>query len=203
MLFDNGTTTEQLTALITEARDFFRLQSKHIALQTTEVLTRLLAAIALWGTIVLIGSLVLLFGSFALAYSLGNLLGSAVWGFAIIAAVLLLLCFIVYANRTAWIVVPVAKFMVSLFASSMQNASREAVAMEKARVQADLDKCQTELHQTASSLFTPQPETRDNWERATRLVSNSMSIYRGVQFGLSAITAFRTVFKLGRKRRSK
>ncbi len=201
MLFENGQTTEQLTNLFTEARNYWQLQRKNLSFETAEVLTRLLAAIAFWGIVILIGALVLLFGSFALAYLLGNMLGSSVWGFTIITAVLLLLGLLIYANRKAWIVVPVGKFMLSLFASQLKTTTSEAVAIEKAQVKSNLDASQTQLRQSANALFTPAPESKDRWERASRLVSNGMSIYRALQLGLSAVAAFRTVFGLGRKHR--
>lgn len=200
MFFDKGQTTEQLTSLLTEARNYLGLQQKNISLQTTEVLTRLLTAIALWGIIILVGALVLLFASFALAYLIGLWLGSEVWGFAIIAGVLLLITLLIYANRTAWIAVPVGKFMVSLFASKMQGQSREAVTMEKAHVQEKLDESQTLMRTTANSLFSPEPESKDRWDRATRLLANGVDIYRAVQFGLSALAAVATVFGLGRRK---
>ena len=203
MFFDKGQTTEQMTSLFTEARNYLDLQRKNLSLETTEVLTKLLTGIALWGIVILIGALVLLFASFALAYLLGNLLGSSVWGFAIIAGVLLLLTLLIYANRTAWIAVPVGKFMISLFASSLQGQSREAVALEKAHVQDKLDESQTQMRTTANALLSPQPESKDRWERASRLVSNGVDIYRAIQYGLSAIASISTVFGLGlgRKRR--
>ncbi|MBQ9284716.1 MAG: hypothetical protein IJ209_00300 [Bacteroidaceae bacterium] len=201
MLFDKGQTTEQMTTLITEARNYWNLQRKNISLETTEVLTRLLTAIALWGIIILVGALVLLFASFALAYLLGVWLGSEVWGFAIIAGVLLFITLLIYVNRTAWIAAPVGKFMVSLFASQMQDPTREAVAMEKAHVKEKLDESQTLMRTTASSLFSPKPQSKDRWDRATRLLANGVDIYRAVQFGLSAVTAVATVFGLGRRKR--
>lgn len=203
MLFGKGQTTEQMTNLFSEARNYLDLQRRNLSLETTEVLTRLLTGIALWGIIILVGAIILLFASFALAYLLGNWLGNEVWGFAIIAGVLLIITLLIYVNRTAWIAIPVGKFMISLFASKLQGQSREAVALEKAHVQDKLDESQAQMRNTANALFTPEPESKNRWERASRLVSNGVDIYRAVQYGLSAIAAISTVFGLGlgRKRR--
>ncbi len=201
MFFDNGQTTEQITSLLSEARNYWQLQRKNLSLETSEVLGKLLSAMALWALIILIGALVLLFGSFALAYLLGNLLGSHVWGFAIIAAVLLLLVVLIYANRRAWIVVPIGKFIVGIFASQMTAQTSEAVALERAHVKESIGQSEAQMRQSANALFTPQPASKDRFERASRLVANGMSIYRALQIGISALTAFQTVFGLGRRKR--
>lgn len=201
MFFENGQTTEQMSRLFTEAKQYWTLQKQHLSLQTTEVLTRLLSAIALWAIVILIGSLVLLFASFAIAFWLGGLLGNTVWGFVIIAAVLLVVTLLVYANRTAWIIVPVTRFMVSLFVSSLTSHTREGVAMEKVRVQEKLDESQLQMRETASTLLSPLPEAKNRWDRATGLFQNGMSIYRGLQLGISAIAAFRAIFGRGKRRR--
>jgi len=200
MFFDNGQTTEQMSQLFTEARQYWSLQKQNLSLQTTEVLTRLLSAIALWAIIILIGALVLLFASFAIAFWLGGLLGNTVWGFVIIAAVLFIVTLLVYANRTAWIISPVTKFMVGLFASSLPSPTREAVAIEKVRVQEKLNENQTHMRETATTLLSPMPEAKNRWDRATGLLQNGMSLYRGLQLGLSAIAAFRIIFGRGKSK---
>ncbi len=201
MLFNNEQTTEQITSLFTEARNYWQLQRKNLSLETSEVLSKLLSAVALWALVILIGALVLLFGSFAVAYLLGNLLGSQVWGFTIIAVVLLLLVMLIYANRRAWIVVPIGKFVIGIFASQMAAQTREAVALERAHVKESIGQSESQMRQSANALFTPQPESKDRFERASRLLANGMSIYRALQIGLSALTAFQTVFGFGRLRR--
>ena len=108
-------------------------------------------------TLILVGSLVLLFGSFAMAYWLGNLTGSTTLGFGIIAAVLVLIAVVVYANRMSWIVLPTTRFMVSLLASSLAVPSQEGIAMEKAHLSEQLDANQRDMKNTATSLLAPPP----------------------------------------------
>ena len=91
MLFANEQMTSQMGALLEEGRQYWNLQKKYLGLHTAEVLTRLLSRIALVLILILVGSLVLLFGSFALAFWLGALLDSTTLGFCIIAGLLLLL----------------------------------------------------------------------------------------------------------------
>jgi len=201
MLFSSEHTTAQMSLLFEEARQWWGLQKQFVSLSATEVLTRLFSAIALWTILILVGSMVLLFASFALAYWLGDLLGSTMLGFGIIAAGLLLLVTLVWANRRAWIVVPTTRFMVSLFVSSLKVPTQEGIAMEKERVGQQLEENQTALRDTAGSMLAPAAEARNGWESATNLLQNGMTIFRGVQIGLGAVAAFRRVFGRSRRRR--
>ena len=145
--------------------------------------------------------MVLLFAGFALAYWLGTLLNNEVLGFAIVAGGLLLVSFIFYVNRKAWVVVPTAQFIVSLLASALTQPTEEGLAQEKERVTQKLEENQNEIKETANRLMAPIPAARNRWESAANLLQNGWNIYRGLQMGLSAVAAIRSVFGLGRKRR--
>lgn len=201
MLFANEQMTSQMGALLEEGRQYWNLQKKYLGLHTAEVLTRLLSRIALVLILILTGSLVLLFGSFALAFWLGTLLDSTTLGFCIIAGLLLLLAFVVYANRVNWIVAPTTRFLVSLLATSLVVPSQEGIAMEKSHLREQLDDYQRDMKDTANALLSPLPEAKNRWDSAANLFQNGMSIYRGIQLGVSAIVALRSVFKLGRRRK--
>ena len=201
MLFANEQMTAQMGQLLDEGRRYWDLQKKYLGLHLAEVLTRLLSTVALVLTLILVGSLVLLFGSFAMAYWLGNLTGSTTLGFGIIAAVLVLIAVVVYANRMSWIVLPTTRFMVSLLASSLAVPSQEGIAMEKAHLSEQLDANQRDMKDTATSLLAPPPESKNCWDTAANLFQDGMSSYRGIQLGVSAIVALRSVFKLGHRRR--
>ena len=174
MNFTNEQTTARMTDLFEQARRYLRLQKDYLSLHGVEVLTRLFSAIALAAILILVGFLVVLFGSFALAYWLGELLGSHILGFTIIAGVLLLCTLLVYANRKAWIVLPTTRFMVSLLTPQITIPTQEGITLEKERVHDQL---------------------------ATNLLQNGLTVYRALQLGLSAVAAARTVFGLGKLRR--
>lgn len=201
MLFSNEQTTAQMSQLFGEARQWWELQKQYLSLHGTEILTRLFSAIALWAILILVGAMVLLFGSFALAFWLGDLLGSTMLGFGIIAVVLLLAVMLVWANKRSWIVLPITRFMVSLLVSELAVPTQEGVALEKEHVRKQLENSQGEMRQTASNILSPATEARNGWDNAMGLFQNGMTIYRGVQIGLGAVAAFRSFFKLGKKRR--
>ena len=196
----NEQTTSQFTHLFEQVRDYLTHQKDLLSLNTVQVLTRLFSMLLLWTVLLLVGSLVILFASFALAYWLGNLLGNNVLGFVIIAGVLLLSACIFYLNRRAWVFTPIMGFMVSLLASYLTPPTEEAVVLEKERLTQKIEKEQHEIKETTNTLMNPVHTARNRWESAANLLQNGWNIYRGLQLGLSAVAAIRRVFGLGRKR---
>lgn len=192
-----------MSQLIEQARQYFTLQKNYLSLHGVEILTRLFSAIALAAILILVGFLVILFGSFALAYWIGELLDSQILGFVIIAALLLLTAVLVWANRMAWIVMPTVHFMIGLLATEVVQPTLEGVVAEKKRLEEQLADSQLEMKDNAHQLLVPQPEARNRWEYAINLFHNGLTIFRGVQLGLSFIEATRRIFGLGKKRRRK
>jgi len=193
-------TTSQFTRLFEQVRDYLTMQKDLLSLNSVQVLTRLLSMILLWTVLLLVGSLVILFASFAIAYWLGNLLESEVLGFIIVAGVLLLSACIFYLNRRAWVFAPITGFMVSLLASFLTPPTEEAINLEKERLTQKIEENQQEIKDTANTLLNPMQTARNRWESAAHLLYNGWNIYRGLQLGLSAVAAIRRVFGRGRKR---
>lgn len=77
-------------------------------------MTVILSAILIVTVLLLLGSIVLLFLTFALAYYLGDVLGSLSLGFGLISAFILLLTVIFYLNRNRMVIQPMARFMTKL-----------------------------------------------------------------------------------------
>ena len=196
----NEQTTSQFTHLFEQVRDYLTHQKDLLSLNTVQVLTRLFSMLLMWTVLLLVGSLVILFASFALAYWLGNLLGNNVLGFVIIAGVLLLSACIFYLNRRTWVFTPIMGFMVSLLASYLTPPTEEAVVLEKERLTQKIEEEQHEIKETTNTLMNPVQTARNRWESAANLLQNGWNIYRGLQLGLSAVAAIRRVFGRGRKR---
>ena len=201
MTITNEQTTSRMSQLLEQARQYFTLQKNYLSLHGVEILTRLFSAIALAAILILVGFLVILFGSFSLAYWIGELLDSHVLGFAIIAVVLLLAAILIWANRMAWIVMPTVHFMIGLLATEVVQPTLEGVVAEKKRLEEQLADSQSEMKDNAHQLLAPQPEARDRWDYAMNLFHNGLTIFRGVQLGLSFVEATRRIFGLGRRRR--
>ena len=204
MLFFSEQNTNQMHQLLEDGKDYLELQKRYIGLQSAETLTKLLSAIAVWAIVILVGALVLLFACVALAFWLGSITGSIAIGFSVIAAVLLLLIIVIYANRKRWITEPASAFLVSLTAPPAPNEtyaqSIEQTTAERTRVGAELAMRRNQMKQTAQTLLEPTTKAASKWESAGNLIQNGMAIFKGIQWGVSAIAAVRLMLG-GKKRR--
>ena len=113
-MFSNSKKIESIGKLLLEFKKYLELQKEFVKLDATEKMTVILSAILIVTVLLLLGSIVLLFLTFALAYYLGDVLGSLSLGFGLISAFILLLTVIFYLNRNRMVIQPMARFMTKL-----------------------------------------------------------------------------------------
>ena len=113
-MFSNSKNIESIGKLLLEFKKYLELQKEFVKLDATEKMTVILSAILIVTVLLLLGSIVLLFLTFALAYYLGDVLGSLSLGFGLISAFILLLTVIFYLNRNRIVIQPMARFMTKL-----------------------------------------------------------------------------------------
>ena len=113
-MFSNSKNIESIGKLFLEFKKYLELQKEFVKLDATEKMTVILSAILIVTVLLLLGSIVLLFLTFALAYYLGDVLGSLSLGFGLISAFILLLTVIFYLNRNRMVIQPMARFMTKL-----------------------------------------------------------------------------------------
>ena len=113
-MFSNSKNIESIGKLLLEFKKYLELQKEFVKLDATETMTVILSAILIVTVLLLLGSIVLLFLTFALAYYLGDVLGSLSLGFGLISAFILLLTVIFYLNRNRMVIQPMARFMTKL-----------------------------------------------------------------------------------------
>ena len=113
-MFSNSKNIESIGKLLLEFKKYLELQKEFVKLDATEKMTVILSAILIVTVLLLLGSIVLLFLTFALAYYLGDVLGSLSLGFGLISAFILLLTVIFYLNRKRMVIQPMARFMTKL-----------------------------------------------------------------------------------------
>ena len=113
-MFSNSKNIESIGKLLLEFKKDLELQKEFVKLDATEKMTVILSAILIVTVLLLLGSIVLLFLTFALAYYLGDVLGSLSLGFGLISAFILLLTVIFYLNRNRMVIQPMARFMTKL-----------------------------------------------------------------------------------------
>lgn len=120
-MFSNNKNIESIGQLFLEVKKYLELQKEYVKLDAAEKLTITLSTILIVAVLLLLGSIVLLFLTFALAYYLGNVLGSLPIGFSIIAAFVLLLAAIFYLNRNRMVIQPLARFMTKLIITKEED----------------------------------------------------------------------------------
>lgn len=113
-MFSNSKNIESIGKLLLEFKKYLELQKEFVKLDATEKMTVILSAILIVTVLLLLGSIVLLFLTFALAYYLGDVLGSLSLGFGLISAFILLLTVIFYLNRNRMVIQSMARFMTKL-----------------------------------------------------------------------------------------
>lgn len=113
-MFSNSKNIESIGKLLLEFKKYLELQKEFVKLDATEKMTVILSAILIVTVLLLLGSIVLLFLTFALAYYLGDVLGSLSLGFGLISAFILLQTVIFYLNRNRMVIQPMARFMTKL-----------------------------------------------------------------------------------------
>lgn len=115
IMFTNNKSFEGVSKLILEFKNYLELQKEFATLSMTEKLTIIFSAMITTLVLILLGFVVLLFTTFALAYYLGDLLHSLPLGFACTALLITAITLLFYARRTQWVIEPIARFMSNLF----------------------------------------------------------------------------------------
>ena len=101
--------------LFAEVKKYLDLQKEYAKLELTEKLSILISTLVMGGIILAVGTIALLYRSFALAYKLADYVGGMGTSLTIIASVLLILLLIVYLSRKKLIINPVINFLARLF----------------------------------------------------------------------------------------
>lgn len=114
-MFSGHKSIENTGKLFLELKKYFELQKEYVKLGTAEKLTVVLSAAVTVAVLLVLGSIVLLFLTFALAFLLSSALGSLPVGFSLIALLVLVMAGIFYIGRNRLVIQPLARFMTKLF----------------------------------------------------------------------------------------
>lgn len=113
--------TDNFRKLLHELKHYLGLQKEYAMMETADKLTVILSAVAIAAVCLMLGGMVLFFLTFALAYWIGSLTGDIALGFICISAFIMVLLFVVYCNRNAWFVQPLARMMIRLFVTHKEE----------------------------------------------------------------------------------
>ncbi len=113
--------TDNFRKLVQELKRYLALQKEYAMMETADKLTVILSAVAIGAVCLVLGAMVLFFLTIALAYWIGHLTGDVALGFVYVSAFIMLLLFVVYSNRNAWFVQPLARMMIRLFVTKEEE----------------------------------------------------------------------------------
>ncbi len=116
-MFASDKNVGEMKKLLLELKHYIGLQAKSLRLDAAEKLIVLLASALIVLVLVLLVAIALLILTFALAFYIGGATGSQALGFACVGVGVLLLLALFYVCRRAWVIQPVAKFIVNLLIS--------------------------------------------------------------------------------------
>lgn len=116
-MFSNDQNIETIGQLVEALKQYIGLQREYIKLDVIEKVVRLITAITLTAVLALFLLLIFIYLSFAAAYALAPLVGTA-WAFVFVAAFYLVIFLLLMAFRKQWIERPVVKFLASLLMKS-------------------------------------------------------------------------------------
>ncbi len=108
-----------------QGREYLRLEWDYGTLTALEKLTVLLSSIAVIAIVTMFGALALFFLMSTLVELLTVAMGAAWLANCTVAVILLLMMWVVYACRKAWIIDPIARFLTRLFLTDNDNTNRQ------------------------------------------------------------------------------
>jgi hypothetical protein len=120
-MLGTGKYTEDIKEIILEVKHYLNLQKKYLAIDAAEKTTAILSAVTIAAICILLGTIILLFCTFALAYWIGDLLNSLPLGFLTMALIVILLLLLFYCKRNAWVIQPLARMTAKLFIENDQE----------------------------------------------------------------------------------
>ena len=105
---------ENIAQLIEVLKHYLGLQTEYVKLDMIDKVVRLVTAAALAIVFILVIAACLTYLSFALAFWLSNFIGMG-WAFLIITAFHLIVFFVIFSKRTAWIEKQLVRFLADVF----------------------------------------------------------------------------------------
>lgn len=117
---------EEFKELFLLLREYLQKQKENISLGAAEGMTRLFFAATMGLVMIVLGGIIMLMASFALAFYINEVTGSAVIGFSSLAGIIFLILIILWFKRKQWVLQPIARLMVRIFLDANQSGDNNA-----------------------------------------------------------------------------
>ena len=120
-MFSKDQNIEYIADFIEESKRWLTLKTQSSRMRLIDIIVRLVTALAVVFVVGIFAVLILIYLSFAIAYTIDDWVGGLAVGFFIVSAVYLAILLLILAKKHAWVEKPMVKFMVSLLMSDMND----------------------------------------------------------------------------------
>lgn len=110
---------------IAQGKEYLKMRADLAMLQATDKASEAISNIVIYSLLGLIGWLVILFASFALAYALGDLFDNTFLGFLSVFGIYLAIGFLLYVFKETWLKVPLVNMLIKQFLKGYTPTSHE------------------------------------------------------------------------------
>ena len=113
-MFSTDNNVETIGQLVEVLKDYIGLQKEYVKLDVIEKVVRLITAVTLLGILTASIMMIIIFGSFAVAYALAPSLVGMATSFCVVVAFYIVLFLLIFAFRKQWIERPVIRILTSI-----------------------------------------------------------------------------------------
>ncbi|MCM1372349.1 MAG: hypothetical protein NC113_01730 [Bacteroides sp.] len=118
---------EEFKELFLLLKEYIEKQKEDMILGAAESLTKVLSALITGAILFLFGCIILLLACIALAFLIGEYIGSTSTGFAVMAGIILALVLLFWFNRKQWVVQSIASLMIQVFFGQYRSKDNDTI----------------------------------------------------------------------------
>lgn len=120
-----------ITELFLELKTYYERQKEHKTYLIAEQLTRVISSLAIVMVVFVLALVIFVFLGMAVVQWLRNIIDSVAVCYLIYALFLLLILIVFYLNRRRWIILPLARLMISVFIKAEEESDETNKQSEK------------------------------------------------------------------------
>jgi hypothetical protein len=125
-MYSGDKNVERIVQLLLELQQYVKLQKRLLQINTVEKTSKIISSLTLFVVILFIGGIALYFLSMALVYFINDITGCGMTAsYAIVCIVLLLIIYLIYIKREAWIFRPISGYIIHLLLNDDENDNEE------------------------------------------------------------------------------
>jgi hypothetical protein len=125
-MYSGDKNVERIVQLLLELQQYAKLQKRLLQINTVEKTSKIVSSFTLFVVVLFIGGIALYFLSMALVYFISDITGYGMTAsYAIVCIVLLLVVYLIYIKREAWIFRPISGYIIHLLLNDDEDGEEE------------------------------------------------------------------------------